>query len=210
MTQSKETNPKDSVGETRVPLHLIPDSALAEEAMAFLEGAQKYGAYNWRVAGVRTSIYVSAARRHLSKFWNGQDRDPATLVHELASVRACCGILIDALTQGNLKDDRPPRADQMGHYAELQKTIDHLRGMVADKKPPYTEMEHGAQLTEEAIEKAAEVIGAALEETLTYHGIPLVMESRLDAPEAGPVVWSARCPRCFCLPTEDHRPYCNG
>jgi hypothetical protein len=77
-------------------------------ATAFLEGALKYGRYNWRVAGVRASIYHAAARRHLAKWWNGQDRDSKTRVHHLDSAIACLGIIRDAELYNKLVDDRPP------------------------------------------------------------------------------------------------------
>src|SRR5262249_21310444 len=105
---TKPSNPKQSFGDKKVALGLVPDTAIIQQNLAFLEGAMKYGQYNWRVAGVKASTYNRAIRRHLSKWWNGQDRDPHTLVMELASIRACCGILIDAAVSGLLNDDRPP------------------------------------------------------------------------------------------------------
>jgi hypothetical protein len=107
-TDTKPTNPKDAIGSGKLPRGLAPDTAVMEMATAFLEGALKYGRYNWRIAGVRASIYHDAAAGHLAKWWNGQDRDPVTRVRELASVMACCAILIDAEYAGKLTDDRPP------------------------------------------------------------------------------------------------------
>lgn len=103
-------NPKDIVGSSKLPLELVPDTAVAHMALAFLEGALKYGRYNWRVAGVRSSIYVAAARRHLARFWNGEDYDPNTGVSHLASVMACMAIILDAELVDKLEDDRPPAA----------------------------------------------------------------------------------------------------
>jgi hypothetical protein len=71
--KDKLTNPKDAIGSSKVPLHLVPETMRAYAAVAFLEGALKYGTANWRVAGVRTSIYYSALQRHLSKWWNGEE-----------------------------------------------------------------------------------------------------------------------------------------
>jgi hypothetical protein len=108
--ETKPTNPKDIIGSGKLPLGLVPDTLLTEAAIAFLEGASKYGRYNWRIAGVRTSIYREAMQRHMIKWWNGEDRDPKTRVKHLASVIACAGILLDAELCGKLTDDRPPRA----------------------------------------------------------------------------------------------------
>lgn len=139
---TKPANPKDTAAIDRVPLDLVPSSAIIEEAMAFLEGHNKYGAYNWRVAGVQVSIYVSAARRHLDKYWNGQTRDPKTRVHELASVRACCAILIDSEQCGNLTDDRPPRYDAAGHLEQLRDTVKRINNLYPEGPGRYTEVKH--------------------------------------------------------------------
>jgi hypothetical protein len=77
---SKPTNPKDAIGSTKLPLNLVPDSLTAYAALSFAEGASKYGSYNWRVAGVRASIYKAALERHLKKWWNGEECDPKTKV----------------------------------------------------------------------------------------------------------------------------------
>lgn len=106
----KDTNPKDAIGMTKLPMHLIPGTAKAHLALAFLEGALKYGKYNWRVAGVRSSIYLDALERHLEKYKNGEDTDPKTRVNHLASVMACAAIILDASAKGKLTDDRPPAA----------------------------------------------------------------------------------------------------
>lgn len=105
----KDTNPKDTIGATKLPLDLVPDTAIAYMALAFLEGALKYGRYNWRVAGVRWSIYQSAFERHRMKVANGEWADPKTKVPHLASMMACLAIILDAHTCGKLIDDRPPR-----------------------------------------------------------------------------------------------------
>jgi len=137
---TKPSNPKEAFGEVKVALGLVPDTAIIEENLAFLEGALKYGQYNWRVAGVKASTYNRAMRRHLKKWWNGQDRDPVTQVLELASIRACCGILIDAAVSGNLNDDRPPRADIEGQLIKAAEVAKHLKELFKDHNPPqYTE-----------------------------------------------------------------------
>ena len=110
MTDAKPTNPKDMVAVTKLPLHLVPSTISAFAALAFAEGAAKYGAYNWRASGVRASVYKSALQRHLEKWWNGEWADPATGVPHLASVIACAGILLDARLVDKLTDDRPPAA----------------------------------------------------------------------------------------------------
>jgi len=143
-TDTKESNPKEAFGEQKMPLGLAPDTAITELNLAFLEGALKYGQYNWRIAGVKASTYNRAMERHRKKWWNGQDRDPTTRVRELASVMACCAILIDAEFCGKLTDDRPPRADMERVLREAAAVAAHLKQLFKDHNPPqYTEREYG-------------------------------------------------------------------
>lgn len=132
---SKATNPKDAVGSGKLPLELVPDVLVAEAAFAFLEGALKYGRFNWRVAGVRASIYRAALHRHLMCWWNGEDVDPLTGVRHLASIAACVGILLDAELCGMLADDRPPRAPIGARVRDAEAHVAALKEMFADRNP---------------------------------------------------------------------------
>ena len=125
-------NPKDLLGINKVPLHLIPPVALMHEAMAMWTGAAKYGPYNWRENNVVASIYVAAAQRHLSLWFDGEEF-AGDGVHHLGHVRACLGIILDAMAGGNLIDDRPPKGaspkvmadyNRMLKYCNDAKTID--------------------------------------------------------------------------------------
>lgn len=106
-------NPKDVQGMKKPPLHLVPATASLHEAMAFLDGASKYGPYNWREHPVMASVYVSAAKRHLDLWFEGQQTSIDSDVHNLGAARACLAILIDAEAYGNLIDDRPPPASEV-------------------------------------------------------------------------------------------------
>lgn len=101
-------NPKDKIGSRKIDLGLVPDSAVVGLAIALTEGAVKYGRFNWRIAGVSARIYHAACRRHLSKWWNGQDEDTATTVHHIDNAMACLAIIRDAMLYDKLTDDRPP------------------------------------------------------------------------------------------------------
>ena len=102
----KNTNPKDLIGSDKIPLHLFPDTAIVYGALAFLDGALKYGRANWRVAGVRASIYYDATKRHLGKWFEGENIDEDSGLPHLAHAIACIAILIDAVEANKLKDDR--------------------------------------------------------------------------------------------------------
>lgn len=104
---SDDTNPKDALGASKVDLSLVPPASIIHEAMAMENGAAKYGKYNWRSKQVRATVYIAAAQRHLLAFLDGEDRASDSGVHHMAHVKACAGILLDALETGNLIDDRP-------------------------------------------------------------------------------------------------------
>lgn len=127
---AKPSNPKDALAMSRLDLGSVPSAGNYYAAEAFTEGALKYGRYNWRIAGVRASVYFAAQQSHMNKWWNGQNRDPKTLVKELGYARACIDILIDALECRMLNDDRPPAMPE-GALETLRNspTVAHLLGM---------------------------------------------------------------------------------
>jgi Domain of unknown function (DUF5664) len=135
------TNPKDMIGATKLPLGLVPDTIDVYAAMAFAEGASKYGAFNWRAAGVRFSIYLEALRRHTIKLSNGEWADPRTNVPHLASIIACAGIIADAKLCGKLVDDRPPVADMGSLIEGCEEVAKHVAALNADKTPHHWTIE---------------------------------------------------------------------
>lgn len=116
---TKNTNPKDLVGQTKANIFLIPPAALIAEAEAFMDGAKKYLPYNWREKGVRSSVYLSAAMRHMMSYQDGEEVASDSLVHHLGHARACLGIILDAIAQGNLVDDRPVKGSASRLLAEV-------------------------------------------------------------------------------------------
>lgn len=134
-TDTKEPNPKEAFGNAKVPLGLVPATALIEMALAMLEGALKYGGHNYRVVPIAAMTYVDAAERHLKKYEYGQDRDPVTHVRELASVMACCAIIIDAEICGTLIDNRPPVAPVGPLLDANMQIVAHLKELFKDHHP---------------------------------------------------------------------------
>ena len=141
----KPTNPKDRAATTRLDISLFPDTAVAYGAPAMTEGDCKYGGYNFRSAGVLASIYYSACRRHLSKWFNGEDSDPKTGLPHLANALACIAVLIDSIEMGNLKDDRPPKADLAGLLTRMETDVKRLQELFPNAPGRYTEVEHGSK-----------------------------------------------------------------
>lgn len=105
---TKETNPKDAVGSSKPPLSTIPCTVLFEVGAAMLEGACKYRRHNYRIAGVRASIYYDAVMRHMMRYWEGEDIDPDSGIPHIVKAIAGLIVLRDAQMQGMLTDDRPP------------------------------------------------------------------------------------------------------
>jgi hypothetical protein len=133
--ECKETNPKDAASDTRVPLWLLSPVAKGHWALAQLAGALKYGAWNWRAAGVRSSVYLSAAQRHLDAYLSGEEHDPVDGTHHLGNIMACCAILLDAQAAGKLTDDRPPSVGIRTTYRWLESLAGKLRAKYADRSP---------------------------------------------------------------------------
>jgi len=120
----KPSNPKEALGTNKIPLHLWPTTASAMGSIGLLNGMLKYGRTNWRHSGVMASTYVSAAKRHLDAWFEGEDIDPDDDVPHLAAALACLAIIVDSQAAGKLNDDR---AYNGGGYFRLR---DELTGMV--------------------------------------------------------------------------------
>lgn len=80
-------------------------------------------------------MIIGGLERHLEKWWNGEDADPATGVPHLASVIACAGIVLDARLCGKLNDDRPPTAPISKLIDDAEALVKALMAMHADKAP---------------------------------------------------------------------------
>lgn len=141
----KDTNPKTQFGSKKTPLESIPSNALAEVGLAFLEGALKYGRYNYRIAGVSASTYHEAMQRHEMAWWHGQDRDPLTKVKHLASVIACASIVLDAEMTGLLNDDRPPAVDLTETFKKVEEVAAHLKEIFKDRNPKQYTIKDGSR-----------------------------------------------------------------
>lgn len=131
MEHTKDTNPKDGIGATKLPLSLVPPVAIAHASLAHLDGACKYGKWNWRIAGVRASIYIDAALRHITAYNEGEEIAADSGVHHLGHALACLNILLDAASVGKLIDDRPPS----GQVVSMQLVIANIKDNHKDKSP---------------------------------------------------------------------------
>ncbi len=124
---TKPSNPKDAIGTAKVSTWFVPSRVLLEVGVALLEGARKYGPFNWRTAGVRASVYVSAAERHLSAWKEGQDLDPDSGLSHVTKAIAGLTVLRDSMLQGNWVDDRPtPTTDKETWVADLNAKVKEI------------------------------------------------------------------------------------
>lgn len=135
MDITKASNPKDAIGATKLPLDLLPPTALAYAALAHFDGSLKYGRWNWRLAGVRASIYAAAAMRHIERWFHGQDNDPDSGIHNLGHAIACLNIIIDAQVFNMLVDDRAPSIDLTAFFAEMNLSVAELRKLHEGRSP---------------------------------------------------------------------------
>jgi hypothetical protein len=121
MPGEKPTNPKDACGIRKVSFSCLsmqvalevgywdyPAPLIAELGLGMLEGALKYGRHNYRVIGVRASVYFDAAMRHIMQAKSGEHIDPDSGLPHITKAHTSLHVLRDAMIQGCWEDDRPP------------------------------------------------------------------------------------------------------
>lgn len=99
-------NPKDLVGAKKAPLRYVPPALMLEVAPIMENGAMKYGPFNWREQPVSAVTYVEAVQRHLFAWLDGQENAEDSGLPHLAHAAASLGILLDAIANKTLLDDR--------------------------------------------------------------------------------------------------------
>ncbi len=136
----KDTNPKDAVGIRKWRQYCtVPTTIIWELSVAMLEGARRYGRHNYRVAGVRASVYVDAAKGHIDQWWEGEDIDEESKLNHITKAMASLAVLRDAMIQGKFIDDRPPRTDLDKLRAELQVAVEDIFDRYPEAKDAYLE-----------------------------------------------------------------------
>ena len=135
----KPSNPKDIVGIKKAPMSCVPIPVVVEMGVGMLEGATKYGRFNYRAVGVRSSVYFDATLRHLFAWWEGEDIDPESGMHHIAKALTSLAVLRDAQIQGMATDDRPPSSAEF--YTRLNKTSGEIIERHRDKTPKHYTIE---------------------------------------------------------------------
>ena len=117
-------NPKTLAGAKKPDISVVPPAGILHLATAMMNGADKYGPFNWREKPISTRPYVAAAIRHLLAYLDGEEFSADTVeagkpVHHLGHVMACCAILLDAREiEGGLNDNRPKVKGPAGRMIE--------------------------------------------------------------------------------------------
>lgn len=136
--RGKDSNPKDAIGSRKVGLSMLPRQVLYEVALAMLEGSLKYARHNYRIAGVRASVYYDANGRHLDAWWEGQDNDPGSGLHHIVKAIASLVVLRDSMLAGNWSDDRPPSIGDPNWLSYLNKEAERIiDAFEGEPKQPY-------------------------------------------------------------------------
>jgi hypothetical protein len=149
---TKDTNPKDGFGVRKWRQYAtVPVTVLWEVGVGMLEGAFKYGRHNYRVAGVRASVYVDAAKGHIDQWWEGEDIDKDSGLSHITKAICSLVVLRDAMIQNMLNDDRPPKANLDRVRFEMQAAVDRLFEKYPSPEQPFTEI---AEVPQQAIESA--------------------------------------------------------
>lgn len=144
LSEEKPSNPKDLIGSSKLPLSLWPETATALGCLGLLDGCLKYGRANYRAIGVRASIYVDALRRHVARWYEGEEHDPDSGLPHLAHALACLAILVDAQAAGKLNDDRMVAGGFPELLQSLTPHVARLKALHKDKSPHhYTIADNG-------------------------------------------------------------------
>ena len=133
----KDTNPKAAAGAKKIPLASVPAITSAFLALGHHEGKSKYGGWNWRIAGASAATYISACKRHLDLWFEGEWADQKTGIPHLANALACISIIVDSINCGTLEDDRPPNSLYSQQVGQLNALVESLNEMFGGMNPEH-------------------------------------------------------------------------
>lgn len=132
--EASGVNPKESIGLSKLPLHLWSPLATAYGSLGLLNGG-KYGYGNYKATPVLASIYIAAIKRHLSAWEEGQECDEADGVPHLGAVLANVAILLESRAVGTMIDDRQISGGYLKEVDMLTKIANSVVELHKDRKP---------------------------------------------------------------------------
>ena len=89
----------------KLPMHLVPPSAIKALASVLEYGANKYEARNWE-KGANYSVPYASLMRHLMAFWEGEDKDSESGLPHSYHILMNAAMLVEYETLEGF-DDRP-------------------------------------------------------------------------------------------------------
>jgi hypothetical protein len=92
--------------KNKLPMHLIPPETDEWLALVLEAGAKKYAERNWE-KGANFSVPYSSLKRHMNKFWAGEDLDPETNLPHVYHMLTNCLFLCYYYNKNKDMDDRP-------------------------------------------------------------------------------------------------------
>jgi hypothetical protein len=104
-------------------LSLIPYCVEAQVAQAMQFGEAKYGRYNY-LKGHDISTIIAAAKRHIGKYYEGEDNDQESGVSHIAHAMANLLMLLHQQEIGVLRDDRFKQNQEKSWTSEISYSWD--------------------------------------------------------------------------------------
>ena len=136
-SKKKPSNPKDIIGSDKIPYHLWPETASMLGALGLLDGALKYGRSNFRVVGVKLTIYLDAIRRHSARMLEGQWVDEDSGLPHLSHILASAAIIADADAARKLTNDANVKGGYHELLEEMTPHVKRLKKLYKGKKPKH-------------------------------------------------------------------------
>lgn len=138
-----DTDPKKGRGRLKATLANTPMTSVYMMGLAFNDGAEKYGAFNWRKTKVGSTTYLEALKRHILAYEAGEDCAVDSGVPHLAHAMASLAILLDAKLHDVLVDERRPSPETLDLLEKIAMWRGDREGSIADHEYPRPLFEGG-------------------------------------------------------------------
>lgn len=107
----------------KLPWGLLPFDALNEIVKVLLFGKTKYGARNWE-RGMDWNRPFDALMRHMTAWWQREDRDQETGTSHLANAGCCLLFLLAYEIRGIGRDNRPHPLHEVSDKVTIPEDLD--------------------------------------------------------------------------------------
>lgn len=138
-----DTDPKKGRGRLKATLANTPMAAVHLMGLAFNDGAEKYGPFNWRETKVGSTTYLEALKRHILAYEAGEECAVDSGVPHLAHAMASLAILLDAKLHDALVDERRPSRATLDLLEHITSWRGDREGSISDHAFPRPLFEGG-------------------------------------------------------------------